>query len=75
MGADPANDKINVHSMTIRNGAVRFIDVQSSTIPYDSENAYLDHYVAMPPTRMEDLKVLATLLSQRFRECSSKQSV
>ena len=45
--------------MTIRNGAVRFADVQSVMIPYDPKNSYHDHYAAMPPTRMEDLKVLA----------------
>ena len=44
---------------TIKSEAVRFFDVQSSMIPYDSENSYHDHYVAMPPTRMENLKVLA----------------
>ena len=59
MGADPADDKINVHWMTIRNKTVRFVDIQSSTIPYDSENTYLDHYAAMLLTRIEDLKVLA----------------
>ena len=59
IGADPVDDKINVHWITIRNSTVRFVDVQSATILYKLENTYLDHYVAMPPTRMEDLKVLA----------------
>ena len=59
IGADPVDDKINVHWITIRNSTVRFVDVQSATIPYKPENTYLDHYVAMPPTRMEDLKVPA----------------
>jgi hypothetical protein len=59
MGADHADDKINVHWMTIRNGAVRFVDLQSVMIPYDPKKSYHDHYVALAPTRMEDLKVLA----------------
>jgi hypothetical protein len=59
MGKDPADDKINVHWMTIEKGAVRFADVQTVMIPYDPRNSYDDHYVAMAPTRMEDLKVLA----------------
>ena len=56
---DLADDKINVYWMTIRNKTVRFVDVQSTTIRYEPENNYLNHYVAMTPTKTEDLKVLA----------------
>ena len=59
MGDDPADDRINIHWMTIKKGVVRFADVQTVMIPYDPENSYDDHYVAIAPTRMEDLKVLA----------------
>jgi hypothetical protein len=59
MGTDPMDDKINIHWMTIKKGDVRFVDVQSVMIPYDPKKSYHDHYVAMAPTRMEDLKVLA----------------
>ena len=38
---------------------MRYAGVQSATIVYNHENDYLNHYAAIPPTRMEDLKVLA----------------
>ena len=63
MGKDPADDRINVHWMTIKKGVVRFADVQTVMIPYDPKESYDDHYVAMAPTRMEDLKVLARYTS------------
>ena len=59
LGADPADDKISVHWMTIRNKTVIFVDVWSAAIVYKPENNYLNHYAAMQPTKMEDLKVLA----------------
>ena len=42
---------------------MRFVDVQSATVPYNPENNYLDHYVAMPLNKIEDLKVLARYTS------------
>ena len=66
MGADPADDTINVHWMTIRNKTVIFVDVQSATIVYDPENNYLNHYAAMLPTKMGDLKVLARYTSDNL---------
>ena len=45
-----------------------FTDVHSSTIPFDKDKEYIDHYVALPPT---EIKILTVLVRHTYSSMST----